>query len=150
MMLARQSSSTCEAGYFERLLHMVQQVLLVDRLGEEAERTALRCMHRVRNRAVRRENDHAKPRPTALQFLQQPNAVHLIHAQIRDDEVGPETRASGQRRGRAFNGLDFVVLRAQPDGQQSQQSGVVVDHQNARFALLLSGAFSRAGLQAER
>ena len=54
----------------ERLLHMIEQVLLVDRLGKKAESAALRGVHGIGNRAVRRENDHLESRPAALQFLQ--------------------------------------------------------------------------------
>jgi hypothetical protein len=54
------------------------------------------------------------------QLLEQADAVHLVHAQIRDHEVGPETHARGQRCRRAFDRFDFVVLGAQADGQQPQ------------------------------
>ena len=125
-----------EARHLERLLHVIEQFLLVDRLGEEAEGAALRRVHGVRNRAVRGENDHPQARPAALQLLQQADAVHLIHAQVRDHEIRPEARAGGQRRGGAFDRFDLVVLGAQPDGQQAQQPRVIVDHQDARLALL--------------
>ena len=129
-----------ESRDLERLLHMVEQILLVDRFGQKAERAALGRVHRVGNRAVRGENDHPQTRPAALQLLQQADAVHLIHAQIGDHQVRPESRAGGQRRRGAFDRFDFVVLGAQPDGQQAQQPGVVVDHQDSRLALLRSGA----------
>ena len=58
MISARQSSSdVAEAGDAQRLLHLVEQLLLVDRLGEEAERAELRGLHGVGNRAVRGEDD---------------------------------------------------------------------------------------------
>ena len=135
--------------YFERFLHVVEQVLLVDRLGQESERAALRRVHGIGNRAVRGENDDAQSGPAALQLLEESDAVHLIHAQVRDHEIGPEPGARGERGRRALDRLDLVVLRAQADGQQAQQPRVVIDHQDACLALL-RGIVAAAGLQAER
>ena len=139
-----------EARHFERFLHVIEQVLLVHRLGEKAEGAALRRVHGIGNGAMRGENDDPQARPAALQLLEQADAVHLVHAQIRDHQVRPETHAGGQRGGGAFDRFDFVVLGAQADGQQAQQSGVIVDHQDARFALLRRLRVTRARLQAER
>ena len=78
----------------------------------------------------------SQARPAALQFLEQADAVHLVHAQVRDHEIRPEAHAGGERRGGAFDRFDFVVLGAQPDGQEAQQPRVIVHHQDARLALL--------------
>ncbi len=123
-----------EAGDAQRLLHLVQQLLLVDRLGQEAERAQLRGMHGVRNRAVRREDDDLEARVAGLQFLQQADAVHLVHAQVGDHQLGPEAAGGRQRQCRTFDGFDLVVLRAQADGQEAQQPRVVVDDQDAGLA----------------
>ena len=125
-----------KSGHLERLLHVVEQFLFVDRFGEKAERSALGGVHGVRNRAVGGQDDHSQTRPAALQLLEQSDAVHLIHAKIGDHEVGTESRARGECRRGALHGLDLVVLGAQADGQQTQQPGVVIDHQNSRLALL--------------
>ena len=87
------------------------------------------------NRAVRGQQDHLQSRPADLQFLQQADAVELVHAQIRDHQIRTKTAGRGQRLHAIFHGLDFVVLGTQADGQQSQQTRVVVDHQNACLAL---------------
>ncbi len=58
-----------EAGDLQRLLHLVEQLLLVHRLGEERERAALRGLHGVRNRAVRGEDDHAQARARGSESL---------------------------------------------------------------------------------
>jgi hypothetical protein len=50
-----------EARDAQRLLHLVEQFLLVDRLGEEAERAELRGMHGVGNGAVGRQDDDLEP-----------------------------------------------------------------------------------------
>ena len=91
-----------EAGDAQRLLHLVEQLLLVDRLGEEAERAHLRGLHRIGNRAVRGEDDDLQSGPAVLQLLQQPDAVHLVHAQVGDDEVGAEAARGGERQQRRF------------------------------------------------
>ncbi len=139
-----------EARHLERFLHVIEQFLLVDRFGEEAEGAALRRVHGIGNGAMRGENDDPQTRPAALQLLEQADAVHLVHAQIRDHQIRPKAHAGGQRGGGAFDRFDLVVLGAQTDGQQAQQTRIVVDHQNARLALLRSLGVAGARLQAER
>ena len=141
-----------EAGDAQRLLHLVEQLLLVDRLGEEAERAHLRRLHRIRNGAVRGEDDDLQSRPAVLQLLEQPDAVHLVHAQVGDDEIGTEAAGGRERLRAALHRLDVVALRAQADGQQAQQPRVVIDHENARFAFagLIQGVLvHRFGLHRE-
>ena len=125
-----------EAGYLEGLLHVIEQVLLVHRLGEKTEGAALRGVHGIRDGAMGGQYDHAQARPAALQLLEQADAVHLIHAQVRDHEIRAKTHAGRERGGRALDRLDLVILGAQADGQQAQQPRVIVDHQDARLALL--------------
>ena len=119
------------ARHFHGALDVLEQLLLVDGLRQEAERAALRRLDGIGNRAVRREQQHAEARPLALDLLQQLDAVHVVHAQVGDDEIGPETRQRGERFGRALDGLDVVVLGPQADAQQAQQAGVVVDQQDS-------------------
>src|SRR5881275_3586715 len=61
----------------QRLLHLVEQLLLIDRLGEEAEGAHLGRLHRVRDGAVSGEDDDLQSRPAVLQLLDEPDAVHL-------------------------------------------------------------------------
>jgi len=84
-----------ETGNLQCLLHLVEQFLLVDRLGEERECTALRSLHCVGNGAVCGQDDDAQSGRAALDFLEQADAVHLVHAQIGDHQVRAHTR---QRR----------------------------------------------------
>ena len=125
-----------ETRHLERFLHVVEQLLLIHRLGEEAKCAALGRVHGIGNGAMRRENNDPQSRPAALQLLQQSDAVHLVHAQIRDHQIWTKPHAGGQRGGGTFNRFDLVVLGAQTDRQQAQQTRVVVDHEDARFALL--------------
>jgi hypothetical protein len=80
---------------------------------------------------VRREQQHAQAGALALDFFEQLDAVHVVHAQIRDDEIRPEPRQGGERFGRALDGLDVVVLGAQTNAQQAQQARVVVDQKDS-------------------
>ncbi len=151
MMLARQSSSTCaKPENFQRLLHVIEQFLLVDGLRQKAERAALGRVDRVGDRAVRGQNDDAQARPAALQLFEQADAVHVVHAQVGDHEVGAKTHAGRERRGRALDRFDFVVLGAQPDRQEPEQARVVVDDEDAGLALLGGHAVTLSARQTER
>jgi hypothetical protein len=116
-----------EAGNLECLADLVEQFLLIDRLGEERESAALRRLHRIRNRAVRGEDDDAQPRRAALDFLEQADAVHLVHAQVGDHEVRTHAPERGERSGRTLDCVDFVVFRAQTNREQPQQPRIVVN-----------------------
>src|SRR5579875_1373832 len=123
-----------EARDAQRLLHLVQQLLLVDGLGEESEGAHLRRLHRIGNRAVCGEYNDLQPRPAMLQLLEQPDAIHLIHAQVGDHEVGTEAARGGERLNAALGGFHVIALRAQADREEAQQAGVVIDHEDAGVA----------------
>ena len=91
---------------------------------------------------MRREQQHAEPGTLALDLLQQLDPVHVVHAQIRDDEIRPETRQRGECLGRAFDGFHVVVLRSQADAQEAQQARVVVDQQDAAAQRHWAGSFT--------
>ena len=84
---------------------------------------------------MRGQHDDLEAGPAVLQFLQQADAVDLVHAQVGDHEVGAEAAGGGQRLHAVLDRLDFVVLGAQADGQQAQQARVVIDDQDAGLAL---------------
>ena len=83
---------------------------------------------------MRGEDDDAQTGPAALQLLEQADAVHLIHAQVGDDQVGAEAPRRRERGCAALDGFDIVILGAQANRQQAQQSRIVVDHENASLA----------------
>ena len=87
------------------------------------------------NGAVRGQQDHLEARPADLQFLQQADAVHRLHAKVGDDEVGTKTARGRQRLRGALHRFDFVVLGAEADREEAQQARVVVDDQDSRLAL---------------
>ncbi len=125
---------SAEAGDTQGLLHLVQQFLLVDRLGEEAEGAHLRRLDGVGDRAVRGEDDHLQAGPAVLQLLQQTDAVHLVHAQVGDDEVGAEATRRCERLHAALHGFHVVVLGAKADGEEAEQARVVVDDEDSCLA----------------
>ncbi len=84
-----------EPGHLEGFLDVIEQILLVDRFGQKPKGAALRGVHRIRNRSMCREDDYPQARPAALQFLEQADAVHLVHAKVRDHQIRPEAYAGG-------------------------------------------------------
>ena len=131
-----------QARHLHRALDVLEQLLLVDGLGQEAERAALRRLDGIGNRAVGRQEQHAEAGPLALDLLEQRDAVHALHAQVADHEVGPEPRQRGERLRGALDRFDVVALRAQANAQEAQQPRVVVDEQNSATRQLLYRSFT--------
>ncbi len=75
---------------------LLQQLLAVERLGQEAEHAALRGVDRVGDRAVRRQDDHRQRRMLAMDRLEQLHAVDAGHAQVGDDRA-PDARRRSPR-----------------------------------------------------
>jgi hypothetical protein len=76
---------------------------------------------------MRGKNDDAQPGRAGLDFLEQTDAVHLVHAQVGDDEIGTHASQRRECRGRALDCIDFVIFRAQTDREQPQQPRIVVN-----------------------
>jgi hypothetical protein len=55
-----------KAGNLQGFLHVIQQILFVDGLGQESEGAAVRGVHRIGNGAVGSQNDDPQSRPAAL------------------------------------------------------------------------------------
>src|ERR1700733_1931475 len=123
-----------EPGDAQGFLHVVEQLLLIDWLGEEAKRAHLGRLHRVGDSPVSGQQDHFQPRPANLQFLQQADPIHLIHAQVRDHEVRPEAAGCGKCQCGAFDRLGVIDLGAQPNRQQAQQPRIIVHYEDACLA----------------
>ena len=56
-------------------------------------------MHGIRDGAMRGQHDDLQSRPPVLQLLEQRNAIHRLHAQVGDDQVGTEAAGGRQRLG---------------------------------------------------
>ena len=110
----------------QRLLHLREQRLTVEGLGDVAEHAALSGGDGVGNRAVRRQDDHRQGRVLLLERFEQRDAVHPAHAQIGDHQIRAGHRQLRQRGLAAFHRGHAVAGALQADRQQTQQIGVVV------------------------
>ena len=72
----------------EGALDLAEQLVGVVGLGEVAEDAALDRRHRVGNGAVGGEDDDRQPRVGALDLLEERHAVHALHLQVGEDQVG--------------------------------------------------------------
>ena len=113
-----------------------EQLVAVHRLGEKAEHPLARGAHRIRDGAVRGENDHRHARRTALQFVKQRHAVHFVHAQVGEHQVGAVLGQAVQCLASALGGGHAVASAFQAHAQQLEQAGVVIDQQNMRGGVL--------------
>src|SRR4029077_17964660 len=95
-----------------RTLHLTQEFFPLDRLDQVAERSALRGLHRFRNRSMRGQDDDGQERPTTLEFFQEDDAVHVLEAQIGDHQVWTVAYPGIERSLRAVDALNFVVAGA--------------------------------------
>ncbi len=123
-----------EARDAQGFLHLIEQFLLVHRFGEEAEGAHLRGLYGIGDGAMGGQHDDLQARPAVLQFLQQRDAVHRFHAQVRDHQIRTETAGGRDRLRAALDRLNVVALGAQPDGQKAQQARIIIDDQNSGFA----------------
>ena len=85
---------------------------------------------------MRGEDDHRQARIGRLDFLEERHAIHAIHAQVGEDEVGARGGDGGERALAVLHRGDVVAVRLQADGEQAQQVRVVVDEEEGSFPLL--------------
>src|SRR2546422_10688693 len=98
-----------ESGKPQRLFHLVEQVLSVERLGLKPENPAARGGDRLGDRAVRSQDDDGKSRRLLADFVKQGQTVHSAHLEIRNDELGARGREHGERLLPAVRSLDAVA-----------------------------------------
>lgn len=65
-----------------------------------------------------------------MHLLEQGHTVHAVHAQIGDQQVGPESRQAAQRQFSVLNRHYFESCSFQAQGKQPQQTEIIVDKQN--------------------
>ena len=80
------------------------------------------------------KNNDAQTGRAALHFLEQANAIHLVHTQIGNDQIRPHAGQRSKCCQTVFCGFNIIVFRPQTNCQQAQQAGVVVNDQQAGFA----------------
>src|SRR5258706_3248958 len=139
-----------DSGKPQRLLHLIEQVLSVERLGLKAENPAACGGDRVRDRAVRSQDDDGKGGGLLADLVEQGQAVDSAHLEVRDDELWARRREHGQRLLAALGSLDAVAGGGKAQGNEFQDVRVVVDEKNrahlgracSRSMILRSTAFS--------
>ena len=119
----------------ERALDLVQQLFGVVGLGEVAEHAALGRGHRVGNRAVRGEDDHRQSGIRGLDLLEERHAVHAVHAQVGEHEVGTRCGDRGERALPVLHRGHVIAVGLEADGEEPQQIRVVVNQQQRGFSL---------------
>ena len=83
---------------------------------------------------MRREDDHGHRRMLAVNGLEQLQAVDARHPEIGNHGPRPRHGERGQRRLAAVGGAHAVAGRREPQADEPQEIGIVVDQQN--FACL--------------
>src|SRR2546422_4619539 len=139
-----------DSGKPQRLFHLVEQVLSVERLGLKPENPAARGGDRLGDRAVRSQDDDGKSRRLLADFVKQGQTVHSAHLEIRNDELGARGREHGERLLPAVRPLDAVARGGKSQGNEFQNIRIVVDEKNgahlgracSRSMILRSTAFS--------
>ena len=137
---AERAAAGIAAGQLDRGGDLLQQLLAVERLGEVAEHAALRGGDRVRDGAVRGEDEHGQPRMLAIDRVEQLEAVDAGHAQVGDDDGRPPHGDGRQRRLAAFRGADPVARGREPQADELQEIGVVIDQENVAAHRVLASA----------
>ncbi len=118
------------AGDVQRGGDLLQQLLTVERLRQESEDPALRRGNRVRYRAVRGENDHRKRGMLAVDRLEELQAVDPRHPEVGDDDAGSRDRQRAERRFAAVCGAHAVTHRSEPQADQFEEVGIVIDQKD--------------------
>ena len=136
MMPARHSPVACgvASGFApaqpDRGGDLLQQFLAVERLGEEAEHAALRRRDGFRYGSVRGQNDHRHRRMLAMDRIEQCEAVDARHLEVGDHGGRTLDRQRRERGFAAVGGAHPVAGRSQPQADQLEQIGVIVDQKD--------------------
>ena len=136
MIPARHSSvvselSSCSvAGDVQRRRDFLQQLLAVEGLRQESEDAALRRGDRVGYRSMRGEDDHRQRGMLAMDRFEELQAVYPRHPEVRDDDAGSRHSQRTERRLAAVGGAHAVAHRREPQADQLEQVGIIVDQQD--------------------
>src|SRR5210317_592443 len=93
----------------------------------------LGCGNGIRDGSVCRYDDDAQAGRAGLQFLEQANAVHLVHSEVGNNQVRAETIHGGECFVSRFHGLYIESLGTKTNTQEAKQSRVVVNEQDLAF-----------------
>src|SRR6266849_7113014 len=139
-----------DSGKPQRLFHLVEQVLSVERLGLKPENPAARGGDRLGDRAMRSQYDDGKSRRLLADFVKQGQTVHSAHLEVRNDQFRAPGREHGERLLAAGRSHDAVARGGKAQGNEFQDIRIVVDEKYcahlgracSRSMILRSTAFS--------
>lgn len=103
---------------FQRAVDSLIKRVFVHRLGQEAEDPLLRRGNRIRDRPVRRQNDHGHTRLLPLDLREQLQAIHFVHPQVAYHQIDFLAAKDLQPLQPAFGGHDAVAFTHQTHPQQ--------------------------------
>ncbi len=106
----------------------------VDRLREVVLRALADRLHRGRDLAERRHDDHREVAVLIVEALEELDAVHLRHAQVGDDDIRRPLRRAGEGGRAVLRERDVVSLLPQQLLEACPGAGLVVDDEDVGFA----------------
>ena len=119
------------AGVVQGLANAVDELVMVQRLGQEVDGPMLGGLHGVRDRAMGRDHDHGQRGIGAAQAREQFQAVHAVHAQVGDHHAGFLLGHGLLRLAPAGGGVAGEAGRFQAHGQEAAQAVVIVHQQHS-------------------
>ena len=117
----------------QRLFQAGLQLLVVKRLGEVPRGAPLHRLHRVRNAAVRGEDDDRQARMNPEQLFRDHQPVFALQAQVGNGQIKHALSGLGKGLLAGRAGGDGEAHGREPHLQEMQQPFVVVDHKNLFF-----------------
>ena len=134
---ARQSSpgrsgSGGGGGQIQGGLHLGQQERCIERFGEVAENAFGGGFHRIRNRAVRSEQDDRQGGVPTMNFVEQAESIHAGKLDVAQDDPGAFRGQTGQGFLGAGRADDPVTRRTQTQGEQMEEIRIIVHQQDGR------------------
>src|SRR5205807_1020833 len=118
------------AGEPHRLRHRLEQHLGLKGLGQKRKHPPARRHHRLRNRAVRRQNHHRQRRRITVDRIKQRHPVHPRHPQVGHHHLRARHRQRRERRLPGLHRRHRIPRRRQPHPHQLQQVPVIVHQEN--------------------
>ena len=119
----------------QRLIDGGEQLVLVDRLGQEAEHALTGGTDGIRDGAVCGQQDDGHARLTLLQLTEQGHAIHFIHAQVGQDQVWTCGFETAERLAATAGRRDLEATAFETHAEQLEQARIIIDEQNMRLCV---------------
>ena len=111
-----------------------QDLVVLERLGDEVEGTELGGPHRLLDGPERGEDDGDGARIELGEFLEHLQPVHVGHHQVEQHDAVVLVPDELQRVGAALRQVDGVVLRGQECGEHVPDDLLVIDYKHLSVA----------------